>query len=829
MSRQTFDFGIDLGTTNSAIALLEGVRARILKNQSDNDITPSAVHYDKQGGVAVGQLAKNKMGATGRDNTQIEFKRMMGTKNTFRFRDANLEKLPEELSAEVLRAMRQDAERITGELPKAAVITVPAAFEAHQCSATMKAAELAGFSQAALLQEPVAAALAYGFQVNESNAYWLVYDFGGGTFDAALIKSQDGSVAVIHHGGDNFLGGSDIDWALIEKVVIPKIHDAYPDSIEWLKFSGKPSDSSVNIFKLKKATEEAKVQLSQTNSTEISFGLLKSADNSEVIDSSEANVTITREELIEVATPIIDRSIDICLKVLADKGLNAASVERMILVGGPTKAEYFRARLRERIAIKLDHSVDPMTVVATGAAIFAGTQKISGNAPKATQGVFAINLKYDPVGTEPEPIIGGRVSGTEEQSFLGWTVRLIEKESNWQSSSIPLKKDGAFVTQIRAVVGRRNTFTIELRDASGALQQSTPPSFTYTVGAVAQGQPLINNLSIGLSDNSVEVLFEKGLSLPLRKRARTFRTVEALKAGDAGSSIKIALVEGDHAKADRNRYVGDMIISGTKAKRDLPKGTEVEVEVRIDESRNIKVLVFIPTLNDEFEVKLDLRKSKSDLRVLRENFETEVRRFQMLQKKTNDSSPTLIERIEETEIPGLEALLERAGGDESALEKFDQRLLDLKLAIDDIEESARWPKLEEELNKQVGFAQRLIDDGTAKGSEADSLHKLIDEAEPIIRDRRVEGAIDLTRRLNAAYFRVVHNQPGFWIGSLKYLGTKLDIMTDRQKGERLLGLGQQAVQQGDVEALRSTVSQLWQLMPAEEQENYGRGIGAGIQ
>jgi molecular chaperone DnaK len=829
MSRQTFDFGIDLGTTNSAIALLEGVRARILKNQADNDITPSAVHYDKQGGIAVGQLAKNKMGATGKENTQIEFKRMMGTKNTFRFRDAALEKLPEELSAEVLRALRQDAERITGELPKAAVITVPAAFEAHQCSATMKAAELAGFTQAALLQEPVAAALAYGFQVNDTNAYWLVYDFGGGTFDAALIKAQEGSVAVIHHGGDNFLGGSDIDWAVVEQLVLPKLHDAHPGSAEWLRFSGKPSDSSVNIYKLKRATEEAKVQLSQSASAEISFGTLKSPDNREIIDSSEAGITITRDELIRVATPIIDRSIDICLKVLADKGLSADAVERMILVGGPTKAEYFRARLRERVGIKLDHSVDPMTVVACGAAVFAGTQKISGQAAKATQGVFAINLKYDPVGTEPEPVIGGRVSGTEEQSFLGWTVRLLEKESNWQSSAIPLKKDGAFVTQIRAVAGRRNTFTIELRDVGGALQQSTPPSFTYTVGAVAQGQPLINNLCIGLSDNNVELLFEKGQSLPLRKRARTFRTVEALKAGDAGSSIKIALVEGDHAKADRNRYVGDMIISGTKAKRDLPKDSEVEVEVRIDESRNITLRVFIPTLNDEFEQKLNLRKNMTDLRVQREKFEAEVRRFQMLKEKTNDASPELLERIEDTEIPGLEALLERAAGDESALEKFDQRLLDLMLAIDDVEESARWPKIEEELRSQMGFAEKLLEGGTAKGAEATSLRKLIDEAEPIIDERRVEGAVDLTRRLSAAYFRIVQNQPGYWVGSLKYLGTKLDVMTDRQKGERLLGLGQQAVQQGDVDALRSTVAQLWQLMPDEEQENYGRGIGASIQ
>jgi hypothetical protein len=215
--------------------------------------------------------------------------------------------------------------------------------------------------------------------------------------------------------------------------------------------------------------------------------------------------------------------------------------------------------------------------------------------------------------------------------------------------------------------------------------------------------------------------------------------------------------------------------------------------------------------------------------VQREKFEAEVRRFQMLKDKTNDASPELLERIEDTEIPGLEALLERAAGDESALEKFDQRLLDLMLAIDDVEESARWPKIEEELRSQMGFAEKLLEGGTAKGAEATSLRKLIDEAEPIIDERRVEGAVDLTRRLSAAYFRIVQNQPGYWVGSLKYLGTKLDVMTDRQKGERLLGLGQQAVQQGDVDALRSTVAQLWQLMPDEEQENYGRGIGASIQ
>jgi molecular chaperone DnaK len=830
MNRQTFDFGIDLGTTNSAIALLEGVKPRILKNQTDNDITPSAVHYDKQGGVVVGQLAKNKMGATGRDNTQIEFKRMMGTMNVFNFKDSQLKKLSEELSAEVLKSLRQDAQRITGELPVAAVITVPAAFEAHQCSATMKAAELAGFSQAALLQEPVAAALAYGFQVSDTNAYWLVYDFGGGTFDAALIKSQDGTVAVIHHGGDNFLGGSDIDWALLEQIVLPKIHASHPGSESWLKFNSKASDSTVNIYKLKKATEEAKIQLSQSNSAEVSFGILKSPDNSTIIDSSESTITITREDLISAAYPIIDRSIDICSKVLTDKGLAASAVERIILVGGPTKAEYFRERLRERLGIKLDHSVDPMTVVASGAAIFAGTQKITGNSPKATQGTYAVNLKYDPVGTEPEPVIGGRITATTEQNFAGWTIQIIEKESNWQSSNIPLKKDGTFITQIRATVGRRNTFTLELRDANGGLLPSVPSSFNYTVGAVAQGQPLINDLNIGLADNSIELLFEKGQTLPLKKRARTFKTTEILKAGDESTKIKIALVEGDRNKADRNRYVGDMFITGTKVKRDLPKGTDIEVEVRIDESRNIKLRVFVPMLNEEFEAKFDLRKHIPDTSSYRSSLDEEIKRFERLKSLTDDVSPELIERITEKEIPDLEVLLERINADSGAVEKFDTRLLELKISIDSIEDTARWPKTRDELLEAVRLSESIIEQQIAKGSDADRLQKLIKESESVIAEKRFERAMSLTNELYAVRGKVLHNHGGYWLGWLKNLGGRLDEMSDRQKAERLLGLGQQAVQQGDVDALRSAIFQLANLLPDDDDNlDLKRGIGANIQ
>jgi len=159
MSRTTIDFGIDLGTTNSAIAVLKGVSSEIIKNKDQHDITPSAVSIDKKGAVHVGQRAKNKI-EDSPDDAYIEFKRRMGTDHVYQFKSSGQNRKPDDLSAEVLKSLSADVQARTGEIVEACVVTVPAAFELHQCDATRKAAQLAGFKESPLLQEPVAAALA---------------------------------------------------------------------------------------------------------------------------------------------------------------------------------------------------------------------------------------------------------------------------------------------------------------------------------------------------------------------------------------------------------------------------------------------------------------------------------------------------------------------------------------------------------------------------------------------------------------------------------------------------------------------------------------------
>ena len=465
MIRTTIDFGIDLGTTNSAIAVLKGVSTEIIKNNDkDADITPSAVYVDKKGNIRVGDRAKNRL-VDEDDDVYVEFKRRMGTDFIYKFKSSGQQRRPEELSAEVLKSLKADVQQRTGEVIEASVITVPAAFELHQCDATRKAAELAGFRASPLLQEPVAAALAYGFQVDSQKAYWLVYDFGGGTFDAALVKSEEGSIHVVNHGGDNFLGGSDIDWAVVEQIIVPRLLKEY--SLQ--DFSRGNAKWRRAFALLKHRAEIAKIDLSRNETATLEMCRF----NDEGGDQVEFECDLTRGDLIRVAEPIILRSVEIAQRTLHEKNLPKDAVERIILVGGPTLAPYFREILKSKLGIKLDHSVDPLTVVARGAAVFAGTQKTQpATRPVAAAGEFIVDLKHKPVGLDSAPIVGGTVSAAASHDFTGFTIELVNTKTQWRSGKVPLRANGVFMANLHAERGERNVFAIELVNGGADASQN---------------------------------------------------------------------------------------------------------------------------------------------------------------------------------------------------------------------------------------------------------------------------------------------------------------------------------------------------------------------
>ena len=231
MARTKIDYGIDLGTTNSAISRIDNGEVRIIKAGGNDDTMPSCIAYNKKG-ILTGKKAfaayrseqEERLSRDVSPNAFIEFKRTMGSDKRYYSSNAEKDFSSEELSSEVLKTLKSF---VTDENINAVVITIPAAFKNNQKEATRQAAKLAGFEHIELLQEPIAAAMAYGLSSENKNGFWLVFDFGGGTFDAALLKVEDGIMKVIDTEGDNYLGGKNLDLAIVDQIILPHIQNNY--------------------------------------------------------------------------------------------------------------------------------------------------------------------------------------------------------------------------------------------------------------------------------------------------------------------------------------------------------------------------------------------------------------------------------------------------------------------------------------------------------------------------------------------------------------------------------------------------------------------------
>jgi molecular chaperone DnaK len=825
MSRSTIDFGIDLGTTNSAVAVLKGTITDIIKNNRDNDITPSAVYINKHDQIHTGLLAKNRLeDDLSEDDVYIEFKRRMGTAHKYEFKTAGKVMSPEQLSAELLKGLRGDVQQRTSEDIHSAVITVPAAFEQKQCAATRTAGELAGLYQCPLVQEPVAAALAYGYQSDVTKEYWLIFDFGGGTFDAAIMKAEDGTIAVVNHGGDNYLGGSDIDWAVIEQLIIPDIESEFnlPD------FKRGNKRWRTALAKIKSAVELAKIQLSRSDTTYLEGCRIKDAAGEHV----EIEYKLTRDSLITVAEPLIARSVDICKRVLKEKNLTPNAIEKVVLVGGPTLAPYFREILTANLGITLDFSVDPLTVVARGAAVFAGTQRIEGKAvPKASAGQYDLELKYKPVGADIDPTVRGAVKAAESQSIDGFTIEFVNQQTHWRSGKIPIKENGRFRVDLLAEKGEKNDFTIELLDATGTRQVSVPDSISYTIGISISEQPIINTISVALANNEADAFFRKGDPLPARA-TRVYHSTLAVHKGSEDHILNVPVVEGEIELADRNRLLGKLSITGAQVRRDVPAGSEVEVTILMDASRIIRAKAYIPVLDEEYEAVIDYNSVSPDHRQLKREYNQEVERMEALRDKADDANDKdaggILDGIEASDgMEALDRLLDAAEADPDAANNAEKRLLEVKVALDRAENSLKWPALIAEANTALNELEAVIDQHAPQHrARLDALRKQVDE---LIEQKRPEALRKKMEQVADLHREVLFERPEFWLGFFNFLSADRVKMRDQAAAERLINQGQQCIQKGNVPGLRNVVAQLLGLLPQEEAEVIRRAYESGVQ
>ena len=368
--------GIDLGTTNSVVAIMEGREPKVIVNEEGALITPSVVAWDARGEVLVGQIAK-RQAVTNAENTVFSAKRFIGRKfeevteeakrvpytvtraangdSAFTLRGKELS--PQEVSAKVLQKLKKAAEDYLGEKVTEAVITVPAYFNDAQRQATKDAGRIAGLDVKRIVNEPTAAALAYGLD-KKADELIVVYDFGGGTFDVSVLEVGDNVVQVISTNGDTHLGGDDIDNVVIDWI-----------AAEFRKTSGiDVSKDKIALQRLRESAEKAKIELSSTQETSINLPFLTVAASGPV----HLDLRLSRAKLEQLMTPLIERTMEPVQKALADAKKTPADIKEVVLVGGTTRIPLVKETVKKFFAKDPHQGVNPDEVVAIGAAVQAG-------------------------------------------------------------------------------------------------------------------------------------------------------------------------------------------------------------------------------------------------------------------------------------------------------------------------------------------------------------------------------------------------------------------------------------------------------------------------
>ncbi len=352
--------GIDLGTSNSAAAVLEGGRPVLIPSAEGTSVYgksfPSYVAFTKDGNRLVGEPAKRQAVANP-EGTVNAFKRKMGT--DFKYKIFGKEYTPQELSAMVLQKIKNDAEAFLGEEVKKAVITVPAYFNDNQRQATKDAGEIAGLEVVRLVNEPTAASLAYGIDKANKEMKILVYDFGGGTLDVTIMEFGNGVFEVKSTNGDTQLGGTDMDNALVSFLLGEIKKSAGVDV----------SGDRQAMQRISEAVEKAKIELSTTLSSEISLPFLTMGPGNAPVHFT---YKLTRAKLEEIVLPIVERTTKPVMQALKDARLEPGNIDKVILVGGPTRMPIVQRYVEQLLGKKIERGVDPMEAVAFGAAIQAG-------------------------------------------------------------------------------------------------------------------------------------------------------------------------------------------------------------------------------------------------------------------------------------------------------------------------------------------------------------------------------------------------------------------------------------------------------------------------
>lgn len=829
MARVKIDYGIDLGTTNSTICRMEKGEPVVIKTDTLKDTLPSCVSINKKGSIKVGDGAYNTMKSDKRratkswkaeaSNTYIEFKRTMGTDTKYTCSNIGREYTSEELSSEVLKTLKSF---VTDEVFRSVVITVPAKFTVNQTKATIDAAKMAGFEHCELLQEPIAASFAYGLSSEQKNGIWMVFDFGGGTFDAALLKVEDGIMQVFDTAGDNYLGGKDLDAAIVENIIIPYLKENYA-------IDGILADKEKNTVlrdAMKTYAEDVKNQLSFKDSEDIlsNLGDLGEDEDGEEI---ELDLTVTQQQVFDAMRPVFQKAVDVCKTLLERNNLKGSQLNKLILVGGPTHSPLIRQMLREQITPNVDTSIDPMTAVATGAALYASTKDADVKDSDIEVGTIKLEIGYEATSVEQTEWVSVKLDkvGSGSSCPNKVLVEFVRGDNAWSSGKTEIDEMGN-VIEANLVEGKSNAFTVVAYNEKGDQLPCFPSEITIIQGSKVGSAPLPYNIGIAIWDDyKSKAVFkaatglEKNKPMPAVGVINGLSTSKQLRPGMTEDVLTVPIYQceddpGVGRTAALYEYVEDVVITGEEIESLIPENSPVDLTVKVDNSGQLTMDIYFPSVDFTISKSIDTNKKQGvdDAK-------------KMIPKMIKDAQKDIDMLADYNISVGqlLQSLNEVVEDDKNNQEKKAvlQHLKEVLRNIENVLISTEWQRLEIDLREEF---ERL--EKADKDLGNDKTHQLVsqlrNQTDQVIRSKNVQIGRDLLEQITNLFYQLTMVYQ--CMGLIRDCNNDFGCFRwkDSNRARQLVNQGMAAIaNQPTVEQLRPIALQLIDLMPVDQRPDEG--------
>jgi molecular chaperone DnaK len=833
----TINFGIDLGTTNSLIACSGKSGIEIFRNPAGmKETLPSVVAFRKER-ILIGDKAREHVE---KDPLNVfgSFKRKMGTSESFFIANNTSFVTPVELSSMVLQELKNFI--YTGEQPLSTVITIPASFDTIQSNATKEAGHMAGFKEVVLLQEPIAASLAFANKSGGENTdgQWLVYDLGGGTFDVALVTIDADEMKVVDHEGDNFLGGLDFDSLIVTGIIVPYLQKQY--GISNMEEDMRSAKGFYNklYYQLLYRAEEAKITLSSQQSADVEFEF-EDASGTE----HEVFFTINRQQFEEIIYSKITYSVDFIDKLLQRNNLLASAIKEVIMVGGSTYIPLVRHTIENRLGVKVNCTVDPTTAVVVGAAYYAGTKTKhvadeAGSTPlentisKADLASdIAVKMAYQKNSRERDEYFTAAISNGPEVAFYR-----ITREDGGYDSGFKTAAD-RISEMLHLLPDSLNIFRLKLYNSKQQQLAANIAEISIVQGKYSiYGQPLPNDICLEVDDTAtqtthLEVIFEKNALLPI-KRTIT-KTISRTIARGSNDQLVINVLEGSrYATPQSNLPIGIVSIKGKDLKTDIVKGCDIDITFEISESRDITIEAYVSMIDQEYKQVFNPSSRTVNIERLKEETDYLLRvgdrnMHKLIEKEKYEQGALLQEAIDK--LKELDKKLRKLKTDDVTDIKYqlDEEKRKLAQVIDTSGKEDRLIELKEDYFESKDSCYYYLNQG---GDAAAFLMKRFNEITATESEWLNADSTTIIKRkigeLNQLSWDIRRKDISHVTHIYMYYATKENAeYKDPKKAEQLKARGDAALERKNVDEILSIIYQLYEILIDKDNDEVLKGTG----